>query len=142
MKARPHRVVLDTNVLISAALSARSLPASVVDYFFRFGQVVFSKATFDEFESRLWRPKFDKYLPIETRRGIILEARGSAQWVDLVQHSTSDSYSRDPDDDKFIHTALAGKADALISGDQDLLILGEVNGLTILSPAAVLAVLG
>jgi predicted nucleic acid-binding protein len=31
-------------------------------------RLVFSQATFDELESRLWRPKFDRYLDLETRR--------------------------------------------------------------------------
>lgn len=42
-------------------------------------------------------------------------------------------YSRDLDDDKFVETALLGQADVLVSGDSDLLDLGSVDGLMILS---------
>lgn len=48
------------------------------------------------------------------------------------------AYSRDLDDDAFIHTALVGKAEWLISGDSDLLVLAPIEGLLILSPAQAL----
>jgi predicted nucleic acid-binding protein len=54
-----------------------------------------------------------------------------ALWVKIL---TKKSYSRDPDDDKFIETAIVGKADFLISGDSDLLDLGAIEDILILSP--------
>jgi predicted nucleic acid-binding protein len=44
----------------------------------------------------------------------------------------------DPDDDKLLETALLGRADCLVTGDQDLLVLGTYQGIPILSPAAFL----
>ena len=44
-------------------------------------------------------------------------------------------YSRGAEDDKFVHVALAGAADMIVSADQDLLSLHPVNGLPVLSPA-------
>jgi predicted nucleic acid-binding protein len=41
---------------------------------------------------------------------------------------------RDRDDDKVLETAVAGQADIILTGDRDLLILGEHNGIRILSP--------
>ncbi len=41
---------------------------------------------------------------------------------------------RDPDDDKFVACAVAAEAQFLVSGDQDLLALSGVMGVTILSP--------
>jgi predicted nucleic acid-binding protein len=43
-------------------------------------------------------------------------------------------FSRDPDDDKFIHCAVAAGADAIVSGDKDLLSLGSFDGIPILLP--------
>ena len=42
----------------------------------------------------------------------------------------------DPDDDKLLETALLGEADALVSGDQDLLEMSGFTEVPILSPAA------
>jgi predicted nucleic acid-binding protein len=39
--------------------------------------------------------------------------------------------SRDPKDDKFLEYAVAGGADYLVSGAEDLLVLGEVQGIPI-----------
>jgi putative PIN family toxin of toxin-antitoxin system len=41
---------------------------------------------------------------------------------------------RDRDDDTVLATAVAGKADIILTGDDDLLVLGEYNGVRILSP--------
>jgi putative PIN family toxin of toxin-antitoxin system len=41
---------------------------------------------------------------------------------------------RDRDDDKVLETAVAGQADIILTGDRDLLVLGEYKGIRILSP--------
>lgn len=51
----------------------------------------------------------------------------------------AETYSRDPDDDKFVQLALAGQASLLVSGDLDLLDLGEVGGIQMVTPAAACA---
>src|SRR3546814_14345750 len=63
--------VLDTNVLISAALSAESAPAKVTLWVIAHARLIFAEPTFDEFRTRLWRPKFDRYLTIERRNQIL-----------------------------------------------------------------------
>jgi uncharacterized protein len=47
--------------------------------------------------------------------------------------------SRDPDDDHVLACALAAQAELIVSGDHDLLILGEYQGIPILSTTAALA---
>lgn len=131
MKA--ERVVIDTNVLISAALSSRSTPAQVVALVLDRYRLVFSDETFAEFETRLWRPKFDRYLASDSRRQLLHDFAAVADWVVLA--GASRLWSRDPDDNKFIHTALTAAASWLISGDGDLLVLSAVNGVSIVSPA-------
>jgi predicted nucleic acid-binding protein len=63
----------------------------------------------------------------------------AALWVtpELSALAITAPISRDPDDDKFIHLALAGKAAWLITGDQDLLTL-TLENLEIMTPAQVL----
>lgn len=48
---------------------------------------------------------------------------------------------RDPKDDKFLEVAVAGNADVIVSGDEDLLVLSPFEGVPIVGPAAFLAML-
>ncbi len=127
--------VVDTNVLISAALSTQGNPAQLVRRLLQDHRLVFSQATFDELHSRLYRPKFDRYLTLELRQRLLHDFNASAHWVDLAPFPR---YCRDPDDDKFIATALQAQADALVSGDSDLLDAPPMPGLRILTPSAAL----
>jgi uncharacterized protein len=121
--ADKNRVVLDTNIWLSAAISKSGAPAQVVRRVLQMGVPVFSKATFAELEARLWKPKFDRYLSMETRRAILHDANAVAHWVDIPADLATQTYSRDPEDDKFIHTALAASSAWLVTGDQDLLVV-------------------
>jgi predicted nucleic acid-binding protein len=51
---------------------------------------------------------------------------------------TAQAWSRDADDDKFIHAALAARAPWLVTGDQDLLSIPPMAHLKILTPAQAL----
>ena len=65
MKVDTPRIVLDTNVWISAALSWYGAPEKVVRRVLSEGLPVFTSATFDELQTRLWLPKFDSHLGID-----------------------------------------------------------------------------
>jgi uncharacterized protein len=123
------RVVLDTNIWLSAAISKSGAPAQVVRRVLQMGVPVFSKATFAELETRIWKPKFDRYLSMETRRAILHDANAVAHWVDIPA---------DLDNDKFIHTALAASAAWLVTGDQDLLVIETPLPVRILTAGEVL----
>lgn len=127
------RVVIDSNIWISAALSKTGAPAQLVRLVLEHGLPVFSEATFSELETRLWKPKFDRYLSMEIRRQILHDAKAAAHWVTVAPGLAAQQYCRDADDDKFIHTALAASAPWLVTGDQDLLVIGTIAGLRILS---------
>jgi putative PIN family toxin of toxin-antitoxin system len=49
------------------------------------------------------------------------------------------AFTRDPKDDKFVACALAGNAQAIITLDEDLLVLGSVGVAQILTPQAFVA---
>ena len=134
------RVVLDTNVLISAALTKRGPPAQLVRHVFAHATPVWSTTTFTEFESRLWKPKFDRYLDLDDRCSLLHDARTIGLWIDIPPHLAQQRYSRDLNDDIFVQTALAAQATWLVTGDQDQLTVppGLVEGLKILTPAQAL----
>jgi len=131
--------VIDTNVLISAALSSKGAPAKLVRYCLENGALVFSSATFEELKTRLYKPKFDLYISIEFRNQLLHDFNASAVWVEIGKIS---KYCRDIDDDVFIETALQSKANLLISGDQDLLTAKPVKNVRIVSPAQATKLLG
>lgn len=129
-------VVVDTNVLLSAALSPRGVPAELVDILLLHGRLVFSTTTFAELETRIWKPKLDRYLTIERRQRLVRSFNASALWVAISPELASQSYSRDSSDDAFIHAALAAGAHRLVSGDDDLLCLYPLGELRICTPRA------
>lgn len=139
MRAERQRlVVLDTNVWLSAALSLNGAPAQVVRAVLLQGLAVFSEATFAELETRIWKPKFDRYISLEARKSILRDASAAALWVEIPPELMEQRWSRDPDDDVFIRTALAANAPWLVTGDDDLLSVPAVDGLNIVTPARAL----
>lgn len=137
MAAHQNRlVVVDTNVWIRGTLSKDGAPARVVRHVLDRGLPVFSEATFAELETRLWKPKFDRYLSVELRRRILHDLNAAAHWIGLPSEIEAQRYCRDPDDDnKFIRTALAARAPWLVTGDHDLLAVSPVAGLSIITAA-------
>ncbi len=132
----PARVVLDTNVLISAALLPRSVPARLLQHVLVHSRLVFSLATFTELETRLWKPKFDRYVSLEMRRSLLADLSAVAEWV---EPTSAARHSRDADDDALIHAAIEGGAAWLVSGDEDLLVLGRVQHVEMIRPAEAVA---
>ena len=131
MKA--ERVVLDTNVLISAALRPDGPPRAVVDAVREErGVLLFSNATFDELRTRLLLPKFDRYVGREGRAVYLAQLAAVSEWVPIAGAKLG---CRDPDDDKLLETALMGAADCLVTGDGDLLEMSPFQNIPILPPA-------
>ncbi|WP_373489496.1 putative toxin-antitoxin system toxin component, PIN family [Blastomonas sp.] len=136
---RADRIVLDTNVLISAALQPKGPPRATIDAVRAAGGVlIFSDETYEELRSRLTRPKFDRYVSADARDRFIVQVQAASEWVAI---SGAVFGCRDPDDDKLLETALAGDAGCLVTGDKDLLIMSPYRSLPILEPRAFLAAL-
>ena len=130
---RVKRAVLDTNVLISAALRPTGQPHRVLDAIRREnGELLFSDETFDELQTRIWRPKFDSYVRRESRAIYLAQLKTVSTWVYIAGAKMG---CRDPDDDMFLETALIGDADCLVTGDGDLLEMTPHQGIPILTPA-------
>ena len=135
---RVERVVLDTNVLISAVLSPLGKPFACLSWVLDNATLIVSRELLDEVETRLARPKFNKYVDDSRRRAFVADLALSALQVEL---SGMLRVCRDPDDDKLLEMAVVGRADCLVTGDQDLLILDPFQRIPILTPAGFLAAL-
>jgi putative PIN family toxin of toxin-antitoxin system len=136
MKVR--RVVIDANVLISAALLPAGASAQLVAHVLAHERLVFSEATYAELATRLHRPKFDRYITLDARQSILHDLRAVVDWVEPPQ-GLGPQRSRDPRDDKFVVVGLAAGAVLLASGDHDLLDLPAIERLPVLAPVPALA---
>ena len=132
MKA--ERLVIDSNVWIAALISPAGTARQMVDAILaREIDIVMSETTFAELVSRLDRPKFNRYREPETWNSFLTALVELALWHDDA--GTAIGASRDADDDKFLALAGTGQADAIISGDHDLLDLIAHEGIPIFAPA-------
>ena len=130
MKA--ERVILDTNVLISAALQPQGTPRAVMELVRSAGgSLLFYQQTFEEFHSRFKRPKFDRYVNQKNRDLYLMQLVSVSEVIAITGAKLG---CRDPDDDKFLELALLGDADCLVTGDQDLLSMSPFRGVDILRP--------
>ena len=111
-------VVIDTNVLLSAALRDK-LPESVVLYV----------ATRDDWRWIVTPEILAEYIEVLRRPKFGLDEPTLKQWAELLSMRTVDvgsppavpDFPRDPKDAPFLAAALAARADLLITGDNDLL---------------------
>ncbi|MFN2453132.1 MAG: putative toxin-antitoxin system toxin component, PIN family [Pyrinomonadaceae bacterium] len=125
------RFVLDTNVVVSAALLAHSIPRHVFDKALDDGEILISVPVLLELTAVLSRKKFAKYLLEEERRRFLIALLKEAKLVEVTEHITA---CRDAKDNKILELAVSGKADCIISGDDDLLVLNPFRGIQILTP--------
>jgi putative PIN family toxin of toxin-antitoxin system len=126
------RIVVDTNVFVSAVVAPHSVPRQAVDQALDNGVLLFSTATMAELEEVLRRPKFDRYVSREDRAIFLSQLQAPAEFVPIVQLVRE---CRDPKDDKFLEVALNGRADVIITGDADLLGMHPWRGIGVLAPA-------
>lgn len=125
------RNVVDTNVLVSAIILPPSVPRRAVDRALDNGLLLFSEATMSELTDVLFRQKLDGYVSREKRQQFLRQLANAAEFVPIIQPVRE---CRDPNDDKFLEVALNGRADAIITGDADLLGMHPWRGVAILSP--------
>lgn len=133
MAGKP-RIVLDTNVFVSALISPQRYPAAILKAL-RSGlfTLLASPPVNEEIIEVLNRPR------IRDRYGLgerIFDV-SFILWkvAELVVHLPEVQVCSDPDDDKFLATAVGGKADFLVTGNVgDLLHLREYKGVAIVSP--------
>jgi len=122
------RVVIDTNVFISAILGGR-LGIIVDEWKARKFTIIVSEAIAREYLDVLNRPKFSI-----SRREIVDTTDYLLKTVEFVTPLESvNAVEADPTDNKFLETALQGKADCIVSGDAHLLDLKTFRDIPIIT---------
>jgi len=131
MADRGKRFVIDTNVVVSALLTKKSVARDALDKARGSGEILLSLKVIEELVDVLGRPVFDRYIDEEDRiRFLNLLVKEST----LVEITEKIKECRDPKDDKFLELAVNGKADFIISGDGDLQVLNPFRKINIVSP--------
>jgi putative PIN family toxin of toxin-antitoxin system len=125
------RLVLDTNVLVSAILSPASISAKILNWGEDNGVILYSTATLTEVLSVLGRSKFSKYIDHDDIDGLSIRIKTVWLFVEILNQV---QLCRDPKDDKFIDLALNGEASHLITGDSDLLVLNPIQNNSVIKP--------
>ena len=127
------RVVIDTNVLVSALLSKKGTPARVLDAWReRKFLVITSEEAILEVERVLEElASTEKYVISNEDIASILNLLRKDAILVPGQIDTKGAIPHNPDDEKFLSIALEGEANIIISGDKHLLDLTSYQEVTI-----------
>jgi putative PIN family toxin of toxin-antitoxin system len=122
------RVVLDTNVYISALMFG-GLPGSILDLaFLRSFTLIISPALLDELDEKL-HIKFG----VSPEDAALVRSR-LENLADVVEPAESLSViTDDPDDNRVLECAMKGRADLIVSGDRHLLKLANYQDISIVT---------
>ena len=137
------KLVVDINVLVSGSLW-RGNPSRLVDALLDGSATLCASApVMAEFEEVIQRAKFQKRLEQKGKsaREIISRFRAAAVIVEGPAIAAPLAL-RDPDDIHVLACAMGAIADAIVTGDNDLLSMGTFEGIPILSVRQALEKLG
>lgn len=135
------RVVLDTNVLISALITSGTPPDTLYRAWLRGDfDLVTSAAQIAEIADVASRPRLEKFIDAD-------EAADILDYIGLRAIVLDDPprvhFSPDPGDNPILAAGIAGNADMIVSGDKKhMLALAEIEGIPIVTAREALARLG
>lgn len=133
------RVTLDTNVLVSGMLIAAGPSGEILDAWVegRF-TLVTSLYQVEELVHVLSYPRIARRLNVSETEMAVFIGQLLSRAVIAPGALDLPGVTRDPKDDFIVACAVEGEAQLIVSGDQDLLALGQYAGIRILSPRAFL----
>ena len=124
------RVVIDCNVLISAGISKDGTCGKVLDEVIRFHEWYSSRPTFREFLSVIRYPHLKRY-----KRKLKAIEKAYRKAAIEVKPDPAPINLPDPDDAVYLQTAVAARADIVITGNRKHFPPNEYQGIFILSPS-------
>lgn len=129
MRNKPERIILDTNLWISFLIS-KDLAKLDKILFSGKCRLVFSAELMQEFLQVARRPKFRKYFSSDDLEAIL---ESIDEYADFVHVTTKITACRDPKDNFLLALSIDGSADYLLTGDNDLLDIGNIGSTEILT---------
>ena len=120
---KSKRVILDTNLWISFLISKN---LSKLDPFIKNRTLIllFSKESIEEFVDVVERPKFKRFF---SQKDIELILNLFDLFGELVNIKSDVNICRDAKDNFLLNLSIDGKADYLVTGDKDLLVLKKIK---------------
>ena len=125
------RIVVDTNLAISAAILRNSISNKAFSLALKDFQLVSSESTLAELINVIYRPKFNKYLTDEARLEFLTLV---AQASEIVHVTTVITDCADPKDNQFLELAVDAGAGIILSGDTHLTDMNPYREIRIMSP--------
>ena len=119
MTPRP-RPVFDTNVLVSAAIFPASVPRQALAHSLHHGSLLMSDELAREIRDVITRARFDRHATREVREEFLRDLMLDVEFVTITEAVQA---CRDPRDDKILELAVNGRADYIVTGDDDLLVM-------------------
>jgi len=132
------RVVFDASTVVGAALKADGIPRQALLAARESHTILLSNAVYAEIGEVLARPKFARVLTEERRLEILELLAAAAIWIEPTDRIRD---CRDDKDNKYLELAAAGGAEAIVTSDDDLLILDPWRHIRILGARDFLATL-
>ena len=135
------RVVFDTSVLVRYLIRPSAALRALIEDYWLAGEVVMVTApeVLAELEAVLARPALQKFVHADEASDFVAIVRSRAEMLPSLGEPPR--FTRDRKDDSFVFCALAGSASHLVTADNDLLVLGVVDTVAVLTPEAFLAFL-
>lgn len=129
------KAVLDTNVLVSSLMSQAGLPHQILDAWLddRF-TLVTSLYLVEELVHVLSYPRIAGRLRLDDEELAALVVALLSRAEVTPGELCLPGVTRDPKDDAVVACAQEGNADYIVSGDQDLLVLKEYEGIQVVTP--------
>ena len=134
------KVVIDTNVLVSALIAPSGTPARVMQQVERM-QLITSHEILQELARVLQYPRIRRRYNLDDATIVDFLERLYAASAIVTVNLQVDVIRDDPDDNKFLACAAVGQADYLVTGDPHLLDLGAFHATVILTPRQFLQIL-
>ncbi|MDP2793023.1 MAG: putative toxin-antitoxin system toxin component, PIN family [Sulfurisoma sp.] len=127
-----RRIVVDTGVLVSAAIRPQSIPALALEKALLHFDVCVSEETLAELATVLLRRKFDRYASKALRQDFI---NGFRQRAVLFAVTREVGDCSDPKDNKFLALAEAAEVELIVASDPHLTNMHPWRGIPIMPPA-------
>lgn len=124
------RILFDTNVLYAALTVQRGFCGKVFEFSLARHSIILSDHVLAELRKHL-----AQHPQVGIEQAEVAIAAISSAAVDIViAHAVECAECRDPNDLPVLGSAVTGRADAVVTGDKDLLVIRVYNGIPIFSP--------
>lgn len=132
--SRPTRIVVDSNVWLRYLIKPSAAIRELIETWWLDGhvQIVVASELLSELEAVLARPAMRRFVEATEGQALLETIRLLADVLHAL--GAIPSFTRDRKDDKFIACALVGQAPFVVTADEDLLVVGEVETVRMITP--------